>query len=68
MTTQSSPSEPVGTVSASSSVAAVTVPIALARFSSHVSRHGLAYAVAWLIIDATGTWAAFTSAAAGVCG
>ena len=46
----------------------VAVPIVLARFMLHLKTHGVIYAVGWLVLDATGTWAAVSSqVTTGVC-
>lgn len=47
---------------------AVAVPAIAARFALHMKQHGLIYAVGWLVLDATGTWATVASQATGVCG
>lgn len=47
---------------------AVAVPALAARFALHMKQHGLIYAVGWLVLDATGTWATVASQASGVCG
>ena len=47
---------------------AVAVPALAARFALHMKQHGLIYAVMWLVLDATGTWATVSSSAAGVWG
>lgn len=46
----------------------VAVPAILARFMLHLKQHGIVYAVGWLVLDATGTWAATTShVTTGIC-
>ena len=44
------------------------IPPIAARFLLHLKQHGVIYAVGWLVLDASGTWAALTAQAANVCG
>ena len=46
---------------------AVAIPAIAARFMLHMKQHGVIYAVGWLVLDATGTWAAITGHAAQMC-
>jgi len=46
---------------------AVAMPAIAARFALHMKQHGLIYAVGWLVLDATGTWATVASQATGMC-
>lgn len=50
-----------------STVGVVAPPVVLARFLVHLQKHGLAYAVGWLVVDATGTWAAITGQVVAMC-
>lgn len=43
------------------------VPIVAARFMLHLKTHGMTYALAWLVLDATGTWALVTGQVATMC-
>lgn len=56
------------TAPGSSTLGAVAPPVIAARFMLHLKTHGLVYAVGWLVLDASGTWAAVTGHAAGMCG
>lgn len=47
---------------------AIAVPVLAARFMLHLKTHGIVYAVGWLVLDASGTWAALTAQAGNVCG
>jgi hypothetical protein len=46
---------------------AVAIPAIAARFMLHMKQHGIIYAVGWLVLDATGTWATVTAQAGAMC-
>ena len=45
----------------------VALPAIAARFALHMRQHGILYAVGWLVLDATGTWATITAQAGAMC-
>ena len=61
------PTPPSGPPAASSSLGGVAPPVVVARFLVHLQNHGLAYAVGWLVLDATGTWAMVTGQVSAMC-
>ena len=42
-------------------------PLTAARFMLHLKQHGMAYAIGWLILDATGAWATVTGQVVTMC-
>lgn len=60
-------SSPIPTHEPSIGPEAVALPAIVARFMLHMRQHGLIWAVGWLVLDATGTWATLTGHAAQMC-
>ena len=44
-----------------------SAPLTVARFMLHLKQHGMAYALGWLLLDATGAWATVTGQVGTMC-
>lgn len=60
-------SDSIGAAPASSPSMGAAPPVVMARFMLHLKTHGMVYALGWLILDATGTWALLTGQVATMC-
>lgn len=61
------PTPPTGPPADLSMSGGVAPPVVVARFLAHLQNHGLAYAVGWLVLDATGTWSMVAGQVSGMC-